>query len=136
MSTTDKSLTGSLPPLTGADTADPTEAVRRLLDDARSDPFVIDGLRGLDDYVAIKRERLSGLRKALRLTQVQIAAELGVNQPEISKLENRETFMVDTLARFVAATGGRLRLIAEYDDGTVVEVLAAGSKDERVAEKS
>lgn len=134
MSTTDKFLTGTLPPLTGVDSADSTETVRRVLDEARTEPKVIDGARGLDGYVAVKKARLSGLRKAIGLTQAQIAAELGVNQPEISKFENRETFMVDTLARFVAATGGRLRLIAEYDDGTVVEVLAAGSEDESVVE--
>ncbi|MDY7106774.1 MAG: XRE family transcriptional regulator [Actinomycetota bacterium] len=129
-------LTGShLPPLTGAnDSGDSTKRVEDLIERVRTQhPDVAKRIderaAAIDNVITAKRDRLADLRRAVGLTQQQLAAQLGVSQPEVSKLEARETFMVDTLARFVAATGGHLRLLAEYDDGAVVELALTDSAE-------
>jgi DNA-binding transcriptional regulator YiaG len=60
-------------------------------------------------------QTIAALRKARDLTQVQLADSLGIGQGDVSKLEQRPNVLLHTLARYVEATGGRLRLVAEYD---------------------
>jgi transcriptional regulator with XRE-family HTH domain len=62
---------------------------------------------------------LAALRKARGLTQAQLTDDLGMTQGEISRLERRENLHLATLARFIEATGGRLRITAVYDDDEV-----------------
>jgi DNA-binding XRE family transcriptional regulator len=64
-------------------------------------------------------EGLSALRRRRGLTQVELAARLGISQSDVSKLERRPDLLLSTLARYVAATGARLRIHAEYPDGPV-----------------
>ena len=76
------------------------------------------------DVEARKRQLLSEmplheLRRARRLSQEQLAEELGASQPEISKIEHRTDMYVSTLRRFVEAMGGKLEIIAQFPDGTV-----------------
>jgi len=59
------------------------------------------------------------LRRARKLSQEQLAAELGATQPEISKIERRTDMYVSTLRRFVEAMGGKLEIIVHFPDGTV-----------------
>ena len=62
---------------------------------------------------------LQELRKALELTQQQVAASLGVNQVAVSKMESQTDMYVSTLRRFVEAMGGQLRIVAHFPQGTV-----------------
>ena len=62
---------------------------------------------------------LQALRKALELTQQQVAASLGVNQVAVSKMESQTDMYVSTLRRFVEAMGGELRIVAHFPEGTV-----------------
>ena len=64
-------------------------------------------------------QTLTALRKARELTQVQVAETLGIGQGDVSKLEQRQNLMLQTLARYIEATGGRLRVVAEYGDDRV-----------------
>lgn len=59
---------------------------------------------------------LGELRERSQRTQAEIAEELGTAQSGISRLERQGDAKVSTLRDFVAATGGRLRLIADYPD--------------------
>jgi DNA-binding XRE family transcriptional regulator len=56
--------------------------------------------------------KLRMLRKALGVTQVELAARLGVSQIRISQIENGklERFELGTLLRYVEALGGSLEL--------------------------
>ncbi len=48
---------------------------------------------------------LGGLRKKLKLTQVEVAKRMGVKQSMISQIENNDDIMVSTLIRYVKALG-------------------------------
>ena len=59
------------------------------------------------------------LRDALQFTQAQLAEELGIKQPSLSKLERRPDHLVSTLRRFIEAMGGELELKAHFPSGSV-----------------
>ncbi len=65
---------------------------------------------------------LRGLRSHRGLTQQQVAARLGMTQPEISKLEARSDVRLSTLRAYVAALGGTLELVARFDDDDELEL--------------
>ena len=62
---------------------------------------------------------LQELRRALDLTQQQVAAALGINQVAVSKMEGQTDMYVSTLRRFVEAMGGELRIVAHFPEGEV-----------------
>lgn len=62
------------------------------------------------------------LRKARKLTQVQLAKKLGVKQEQISRSEKRADIHLSTLKRSVEAMGGTLTLIAEFPNGHSVKL--------------
>lgn len=62
---------------------------------------------------------LAALRRRRGLTQAVIAARLGISQSDVSKIERRRDMRLSTLRAAVAATGGRLRLVADYPDESV-----------------
>jgi len=59
---------------------------------------------------------LQDLRKARELTQQRMAELLGIKQANVSRIERRSDLLLSTLGSYVAAMGGRLRLIAEFPD--------------------
>ena len=62
---------------------------------------------------------LHELRRAKALTQRDLAETLKVNQPAISKLEQRADVYVSSLRSYVEALGGRLKIVAEFPEGEV-----------------
>jgi ribosome-binding protein aMBF1 (putative translation factor) len=62
--------------------------------------------------------RLRELREASGLTQVELAARLGVSQNRVSRIEHGdiERAQVDTLRKNVEAVGGHLRVEVELGD--------------------
>jgi predicted XRE-type DNA-binding protein len=77
--------------------------------------------------VAVHRERLTSevrahklaeVRRAQRLTQVEVAEAMNVTQSRVSRLEKGEldTSEVGTLRKYVEALGGHLRLVADFGD--------------------
>ena len=74
----------------------------------------IERLRAkLEPCIALMRE----LRKALGLTQVEVARLLGVTQSNVSKIETGGDPSLSVLARIADARGMRLRLAVEAPDG-------------------
>jgi DNA-binding Xre family transcriptional regulator len=59
---------------------------------------------------------LAALRRELGLTQVEVADRAGMSQSDFSKLERRRDVRLSTLRSWVAALGGRLRLLFESDE--------------------
>ena len=72
----------------------------------------------------MKRELLAEmplheLRRARSLTQRDMAEMLKVNQPAVSKLEQRADVYVSSLRSYIEAVGGNLKIIAEFPEGEV-----------------
>ena len=62
---------------------------------------------------------LAEIRKNVGLTQEDLAAQLGIKQPTLSKLEAQEDMQVSTLRRLIQALGGELELIAHLPGGDI-----------------
>jgi DNA-binding XRE family transcriptional regulator len=71
-------------------------------------------------------KRLDEIRKAQKLTQVQLAEQIGVSQPAVSELETNAAkageLYVSTLSRYLGAMEIDLELIGRYPDGSFVEI--------------
>ena len=62
---------------------------------------------------------LAEIRKNVGLTQEDLAAQLGIEQPTLSKLESQDDMQVSTLQRLIRALGGELELIAHLPGGDI-----------------
>jgi len=65
---------------------------------------------------------LPALRREAGLTQEQVAARLGVTQSWVSQIENQADVQLSTLAAYIAALGGQLRLAASFPGGRDVDL--------------
>jgi len=63
---------------------------------------------------------LRELRQILGISQAQLAARIGKDQPELSRLERRRDLKLSTLTRFVRALGGELELTARFGNKLLV----------------
>jgi transcriptional regulator with XRE-family HTH domain len=64
------------------------------------------------------RKMLPGeLRRLAGLPQHALAAESGIKQPTLSRLESRDDMQISTLQRIVRALGGELETIARMPTG-------------------
>ncbi len=84
------------------------------------------------DFAPERRRRIDGmkqgllaemplheLRRARALTQRDMAEMLEVNQPAVSKLEQRADVYVSSLRSYIEAAGGKLKIVAEFPEGEV-----------------
>lgn len=77
--------------------------------------------------IAAQNRTLSELRKALNLTQKQVADALAVSQASVAEMESRDDMMVSTVSRVVEAMGGEVKLLAKLP-GQPVVALKLGKK--------
>ena len=63
---------------------------------------------------------LHELRQAREMTQKAVGEVLEVNQPAVAKLERRADMYVSNLRAYIEAMGGRLSIVAEFPQGSVV----------------
>lgn len=101
-----------------------TERVRSTRDRVRAEnPTAAEAEDRIYTEIASRTQTLAAIRKARGLTQQQISAQLKISQAEVSRFERRGNLHLDTLARFIEATGGKLRITAVFaDTDTEVEV--------------
>jgi DNA-binding XRE family transcriptional regulator len=66
--------------------------------------------------------KLAEIRRRQHVTQVVLAKTLGVTQGRVSAIEKGELKRseVDTLAAYVEALGGRLKLVADFGDESLI----------------
>lgn len=69
------------------------------------------------EYMALQE-----IRKAMNLTQEQLAGLLEIDQGNLSRMEKRTDVMVSTLRRYIEAVGGRLHIMAMLPTGALVEL--------------
>jgi predicted XRE-type DNA-binding protein len=68
----------------------------------------------------IKEEAtLRELRKIRARSQKQVAAQLGIKQAAVSKLERRTDMYLSTLRTLIQAMGGELDIVARFPDKSV-----------------
>ena len=63
---------------------------------------------------------LHELRQARAMTQKAVGDFLKVKQPAVAKLERRADMYVSNLRSYIEAMGGRLNIVAEFPQGSVV----------------
>lgn len=73
---------------------------------------------------------LHELRRARAMTQRAVGEALNVNQPAVAKLERRTDMYVSKLRAYIEAMGGRLNIVAEFPQGSVVIANFAGTGEE------
>ena len=70
-----------------------------------------------EDTRANEREMtLRDLRRATHLTQVDVAKNLNVSQPELSRIEAGDDFKLSTIRRYLAGLGYKLECVAVQGD--------------------
>lgn len=69
----------------------------------------------------LRAYNLAETRKRRHLTQAQVAEAMGLTQGRVSQIEHGELgdAEVETLARYAAALGGKLRLLVDFGDEMV-----------------
>ena len=63
--------------------------------------------------------RLAEVRRRRGLSQAAIAEALEVSQPNVSRIEQEDDVYLSTLARYVAALGGHLEVLAVFPEETI-----------------
>jgi len=62
---------------------------------------------------------LSEIRKRAGKSQGELAKQLGIKQPSLSKLETQPDIQISTLGKILRALGGELELLAKFPSGRV-----------------
>lgn len=84
--------------------------------------------RRADELIA-EELSLRDLRKALDLTQSDIAKRLKKGQDMVSRIEQRDDLLLSTLQSYVKSLGGELELVCRFKNRAAVRV-KAGIADE------
>lgn len=74
---------------------------------------------------------LAEIRKAIGMTQADLAGKLDVAQGSVSKIENAADMYLTTLRKYVEALGGELHLTATFTDGRVWQIDRLGDNPDR-----
>lgn len=76
--------------------------------------------RAQTEALRLRKEMdLADIRRALRLSQEELAQTLNVGQAAVAKLEKRTDLYVSSLRRFIEAMGGELEITARFPGGAV-----------------
>lgn len=65
---------------------------------------------------------LAALRQALGLTQMELAKRLDVTQGNVAQIEKRGDLLISTLASYLHAVGGDVRIVVQFANGRAIEV--------------
>ena len=68
----------------------------------------------------------AALRRSAGMTQVQLAAHLGVRQAQVSKIERQADMLISTLSSYLAALGVQAKIVVEVSDQTETYDLTQG----------
>lgn len=64
----------------------------------------------------VRAECLTEMRKKAQMTQAEVAAAMGVSQQRVSAIESGSVAELATLADYIRALGGELKVIADFGD--------------------
>ena len=72
---------------------------------------------------------LPEVRRAIGMTQAELAVTLETGQGSVSKVERSADMYLSTLRKYVEAMGGELNLIASFPEGRRFEIVDLGAPD-------
>lgn len=73
---------------------------------------------------------LLSIRKAVGITQVQLAERLGVGQAQVSKTENKVDLLLSTLASYLRALGVEAELAVRVPGGRTLNYSITAESDQ------
>ncbi len=79
--------------------------------------------RAMEDALA-----LADLRQSRNITQIQLAAQLGITQGNVSRMEGRSEIYLSTLRSYIEALGGHLEIAAVFGDERVPVAVGENSE--------
>ena len=82
------------------------------------------------DLLVREEMSLRELRRALKLSQEELAQVLNVGQSSVAKMERRTDAFISTVRRFVEAMGGQLDIVARFPDSEPVSISNFGELDD------
>ncbi len=62
---------------------------------------------------------LAEVRKAMSLTQTDLAEMLHIKQAALARLENRTDMYISSLRKYITALGGELDIVARFPEGDI-----------------
>ncbi len=62
---------------------------------------------------------LTDLRKARRMSQAELARNMGIKQPSVADMEKRTDMYISTLRSLIEGMGGKLEIVASFPDAEV-----------------
>jgi len=65
---------------------------------------------------------LAEIRKAVGMTQMELAGQMAQGQGAVSKIEHAADMYLTTLRKYIEALGGELHLTATFSDGRQFEI--------------
>jgi DNA-binding Xre family transcriptional regulator len=95
----------------------------RQRDPATWDANVAEYQRAMQDALA-----LAELRHSRNITQIQLAAQLGITQGNVSRMEARSEIYLSTLRSYIEALGGHLEIAAVFGDDRVPVAVGESSE--------
>jgi transcriptional regulator with XRE-family HTH domain len=78
---------------------------------------------------------LRDLRRAMNLTQTDLAQRLKKGQDEVSRIEQRKDLLISTLQGYVRSLGGELEIVARFKDRPPVRLKSDAFEGEPVRTK-
>ncbi len=92
-----------------------TKSYRELHDRVVARPGATERLKALREGTLVEIG-LYELRRALELSQTDLAGELGISQSAVSQLERSQDMRLSTLRQYLEQLGARLQLVAVFED--------------------
>jgi transcriptional regulator with XRE-family HTH domain len=71
---------------------------------------------------------LAELRRAIGVTQVQLADALATSQGQISRTERQDDMLLSTLSAYLNALGVEAKLVVSFGGTTITQVLTEGGR--------
>jgi transcriptional regulator with XRE-family HTH domain len=71
---------------------------------------------------------LAAIRKATGLTQIELAAKLGIGQAAVSKIERQSEMLMGTLVSYLTALGVDAQIVVEVSGQAMTYDLTPGRK--------
>jgi DNA-binding XRE family transcriptional regulator len=94
----------------------------RADDTPETEARTLAGLAAMEQADKQYKERLADLRRAIGLTQTEVAHHMGVAQSGIAAIEAPTDIRLSTLVRYLEAIGGHGELVVEFPDHTRLNI--------------